>query len=69
MGERVTITEAQLAVLEGMTPKYRIPFVMHHQGHVPYRQIAEELGIPIGTVKSRILRGKTEFFQLWCGDK
>lgn len=36
---------------------YRIPFVMHFNGY-KYKEIAEELNIPIGTVKSRIYLAK-----------
>ena len=33
--------------------EYRIPFMMHLSGF-KYREIAEKLGLPLGTVKSRI---------------
>ena len=33
--------------------EYRIPFTMHVAGY-KYNEIAEELGLPLGTVKSRI---------------
>lgn len=36
-----------------LEPQYRIPFTMHNKGF-KYKEIAEELNIPIGTVKSRI---------------
>jgi RNA polymerase sigma-70 factor (ECF subfamily) len=32
---------------------YRIPFIMHTEGY-KYKEIADEIGIPIGSVKSRI---------------
>ncbi len=32
---------------------YRIPFIMHTEGY-KYKEIADEVGIPIGSVKSRI---------------
>lgn len=39
--------------LERLDPAFRTPFTMHHEGY-KYHEIAEHMGIPIGTVKSRI---------------
>ena len=36
-----------------LEPQYRVPFTLHNKGF-KYKEIAEELNIPIGTVKSRI---------------
>ncbi|HAA01184.1 MAG TPA: RNA polymerase subunit sigma [Flavobacteriales bacterium] len=36
-----------------LSDEYRIPFNMHLEGH-KYKDIADEVGVPIGTVKSRI---------------
>ncbi|MFA5574461.1 MAG: RNA polymerase sigma factor [Brumimicrobium sp.] len=41
------------AKLEMLDDEYRIPFMMHFEGY-KYKEIADELGIPLGTVKSRI---------------
>ncbi len=40
-------------VVHGLPRDYRIPFLMHIAGF-KYREIADRLGLPIGTVKSRI---------------
>ncbi|MBK9177276.1 MAG: RNA polymerase sigma factor [Flavobacteriales bacterium] len=39
--------------LERLGPAFRTPFLMHFEGY-KYHEIAEHMGIPIGTVKSRI---------------
>jgi RNA polymerase sigma-70 factor (ECF subfamily) len=38
---------------------FRAPFTMHVVGGMSYDDIAQKLGIPIGTVKSRINRART----------
>ena len=40
-------------MLESVGKIYSVPFMMFYQGY-EYKEIAAELGIPIGTVKSRI---------------
>lgn len=48
----VGIQEIQ-ACVEGLQEEYRVPFAMHTSGF-KYKEIAEHLQLPIGTVKSRI---------------
>ena len=40
-------------VINSFADEYRIPFSMHVLGY-KYNEIAEEMGLPLGTVKSRI---------------
>ena len=47
-----TATEITAAINE-FSDEYRIPFSMHVAGY-KYNEIAEEMGLPLGTVKSRI---------------
>lgn len=47
-----TITEINKAI-NSFTDEYKIPFSMHVSGY-KYEEIAQKLGLPIGTVKSRI---------------
>ncbi|GAB1463504.1 RNA polymerase sigma factor [Pedobacter sp. UBA4863] len=39
--------------LDSLAPEYHTPFLMYFEGY-KYHEIAEELAIPIGTVKTRI---------------
>ncbi|MBN1112504.1 MAG: RNA polymerase sigma factor [Bacteroidales bacterium] len=39
--------------IDALTDEFRIPFLMHTEGY-KYKEIAEELDLKIGTVKSRI---------------
>lgn len=38
--------------------EFRVPLVLHDLQDLPYDEIAEVLGAPVGTVKSRIHRGR-----------
>ncbi|MBR6621296.1 MAG: RNA polymerase sigma factor, partial [Bacteroides sp.] len=40
-------------IVNSLSKEYRVPFSMYVSGF-KYREIAERLGLPIGTVKSRI---------------
>ncbi|MCM1452602.1 MAG: RNA polymerase sigma factor [Clostridium sp.] len=41
------------AAINNFSDEYRVPFTMHVEGY-KYSEIAEELNLPVGTVKSRI---------------
>ncbi|MGB0838536.1 MAG: sigma factor-like helix-turn-helix DNA-binding protein [Chitinophagales bacterium] len=45
-----------------MSPEYRIPFMMHYKGF-KYQEIANDLSLPLGTVKSRIFFARRELKQ------
>lgn len=46
------------AALAGLAEDFRIPVVLRDVGDLDYSEIAEVLGVPVGTVKSRIARGR-----------
>ena len=46
------------AALAELPEEFRVPVVMRDVGDLDYAEIAVELGVPIGTVKSRIARGR-----------
>lgn len=52
-GENKFIMEDITKALRKLQPEYSSPFLRYFEGY-KYQEIAEELGIPIGTVKTRI---------------
>lgn len=49
--------------INNLDDSIRIPFVMHYQGF-KYQEIADELELPLGTVKSRIFFARKELKQV-----
>ena len=54
VGLRIDVAQA----LAALPPEYREAVVMHDLGDIPYEEIARITGAPLGTVKSRISRGR-----------
>jgi len=46
------------AALSQVPLEYRVPLILREVADLDYAQIAEHLGVPVGTVKSRIARGR-----------
>ncbi|MDR2562470.1 MAG: sigma-70 family RNA polymerase sigma factor [Prevotellaceae bacterium] len=46
--------------IEGMSPKYRQLIELRYVKEYAYEEIAEELGIPLGTVKTQLHRAKSK---------
>ncbi|MFB6286061.1 MAG: RNA polymerase sigma factor [Candidatus Bipolaricaulia bacterium] len=44
--------------LASLDEKYRMPLVLRFYGELDYQEIADALGVPEGTIKTRIHRGK-----------
>ena len=51
------------AAIDSFTDDLRIPFSMHVAGY-KYNEIAEEMGLPLGTVKSRIFFARQRLQQM-----
>jgi RNA polymerase sigma factor (sigma-70 family) len=56
--------QTMLGVLGQIDEDYRAPLVLYYSEDLSYKEIADVLGIPLGTVQSRIARGKMHLFQL-----
>ena len=52
-----------LQALRKIDGGYRDPLVLYYMQDLSYKEIADALKIPLGTVQSRIARGKTHLFQ------
>ncbi|MGB1216699.1 MAG: RNA polymerase sigma factor [Saprospiraceae bacterium] len=50
-------------MIDHLDGSIRIPFIMHYEGY-KYQEIAEHLGLPLGTVKSRIFFARKELKQV-----
>lgn len=51
--------------LRRLPEKFRLPLVLELWEDRPLREIAETLGLPEGTVKSRLFRAREKFRELW----
>jgi len=53
-----------LDFLARLDPIYRAPLVLHYMEETPYKEIAAILRLPLGTVQSRISRGKQILYRM-----
>ncbi len=58
--EQIETQRLVRAALAQMTEEFRIPLIMAEMEEMKYEEIAELLNCPIGTVRSRIHRGRAE---------
>jgi len=57
--DRVTSIDSIATALDQLDERFRVPVIMRDVMDLDYAQIAAELAVPVGTVKSRIARGRT----------
>jgi RNA polymerase sigma-70 factor, ECF subfamily len=66
-GIRIDVVAERMAIdvaLAGISEDFRVPIVLRDLAGLDYGEIAEVVGIPIGTVKSRIARGRANLSEL-----
>lgn len=54
---------AMVDKLKGMNDKYKLPLILRDYHGYSYQQIADELDIPVNTVRSHIYRGRQQLKQ------
>lgn len=62
--ELVADRELLEQALRQVPEEFRLPLVLRDVGDLDYAEIADSLGIPLGTVKSRIARGRAALAQI-----
>jgi RNA polymerase sigma-70 factor (ECF subfamily) len=62
-------TAQMLAALSRLDEIYQAPVALFYLQDYSYNEIAEILGVPLGTVKSRLTRGLGRLHQLLTGEK
>lgn len=54
-----------LAALHQLDEVYRAPLTLYYLQNLSYREIAESLAVPIGTIMSRLSRGKNRLKEIF----
>lgn len=62
--EQLVVRDELQTALNQLPEEFRAPVVLRDCGGLDYAEIAETLGIPPGTVRSRIARGRTKLAEL-----
>lgn len=61
--ERAFVMEDINRALQKISAELRVPFLMHYKGY-KYKEIADKLNLPLGTVKSRIFFARKDLAQI-----
>jgi len=56
--ERTQLAEALDRALDELRPEYRAALVLRYQEELEYSEVADVLGVPLGTVKTFLYRGR-----------
>lgn len=51
--------------LTEMPPQLRVVLLLREQGQLSYQEIAVALGLPVGTVRSRLSKARATFRRIW----
>ena len=67
--EEVILKEQMLRLLPSMPEKHRTAVVLFYLKQLSYNEISEIMGVPVGTVKSYLFRGKAWLREQMFGDE
>ena len=71
--EKILIKKQRIAILrqivDQLKPKYRTLVKLRYFKEMSYEEIAEDLNIPIGTVKAQLYRSRENLFKIMSGIK
>lgn len=67
--EQLADRDAIETALGALPDEFRIPLVMRDLLDLEYAEIADQLGVPLGTVKSRIARGRAALMSKLSGNQ
>ena len=56
-------------IVDQLKPKYRILVKLRYFKELSYEEIAEELDLPLGTVKAKLYRSREQLFKIMSGVK
>ena len=60
VGNRQALEKA----MEELPPEYRLVLTLRHQEGMSYKEIADSIGIPVGTVKTYLFRARNRLRQM-----
>ena len=63
---RSIVDEEILRAIDELPAEYRMAVVLSDLEDLSYNEIAEVLGVPVGTVKSRLFRGRRQLQARLC---
>ena len=67
-GDRVAARVDLDAAIAGLAPDFRVAVVLRDLCELSYREIADVLDVPVGTVRSRIARGRAALLPVVSGN-
>lgn len=62
--EAIDVQMLMASALQKVSDEYRVVLVLRHIADLDYEDIAAVVGVPVGTVRSRLARGRTQLSEI-----